>query len=185
LQYDSSRVFTAPYPPASLRKRLLSDNSYFQFAFPFETSIKLEVTHLEVSVPGCSPHSCVHYHWVDWPDRGVPPADAAPLFLLHSIANIKTPIIIHCSAGIGRTGSMVLLETAMEVLARGDQLGEMNGYLQELRKQRNNSIQTDQQYLYVHQVLLIFLRRTGFVPQTLQPALDAFTSAYNAATSGF
>ncbi|PIO64314.1 Protein-tyrosine phosphatase, partial [Teladorsagia circumcincta] len=59
------------------------------FAFPFETKIKLEVTHLEVSVPGCAPHSCVHYHWVDWPDRGVPPADAAPLFLLHSFAHIK------------------------------------------------------------------------------------------------
>ncbi|PIO56168.1 hypothetical protein TELCIR_22437, partial [Teladorsagia circumcincta] len=96
-----------------------------------------------------------------------------------------TPIIIHCSAGIGRTGSMVLLETAMEVLARGEVLGEMNGYLQELRKQRNNSIQTDQQYLYVHQVLLTFLRKAGFIPETLGPALDAFTAAYNAATSGF
>ncbi|KAK5974688.1 hypothetical protein GCK32_004751, partial [Trichostrongylus colubriformis] len=58
------------------------------FGFPFETKIKLEVTHLEVSVPGSSTHTCVHYHWVDWPDRGVPPADAAPLFLLHSVGNV-------------------------------------------------------------------------------------------------
>ncbi|KAK5974687.1 Tyrosine-protein phosphatase [Trichostrongylus colubriformis] len=73
----------------------------------------------------------------------------------------------------------------MEVLARGEVLGEMTGYLQEVRKQRNNSIQTDQQYLYVHQVLLIFLRKAGFIPETLGPALDTFTSAYNSATCGF
>lgn len=156
-----------------------------EFVFPFETKIKLEVTYLDVQVPGHPTHSCTHYHWVDWPDRCVPPADAAPLFLLNSIAYTRTPIVIHCSAGIGRTGSIVLLQHAMEVLEKGENLAEMNGYLLELRTQRNNSVQTDQQYLYVHQVLLTYFRSIGFLPETILPALDAFTAAYNSATTGF
>ncbi|VDL72003.1 unnamed protein product [Nippostrongylus brasiliensis] len=155
-----------------------------QLQFPFETPIKIEVTHLEVTVGGQT-HPCTHYHWVDWPDRCVPAADSAPLYLLNLFAKIKTPIVIHCSAGIGRTGSMVLLQNAMEVLLRGEVLNEMNVYLEEVRKQRNNSVQTDQQYLYVHQVLLMYLRTAAYLPDSILAGLDAFTAAYNTATSGF
>ncbi|VDM69244.1 unnamed protein product [Strongylus vulgaris] len=122
---------------------------------------------------------------MDWPDRGVPPADIAPLYLLHNFETTKAPIIIHCSAGIGRTGSIVLLQHAMEILQNGGILEEMPVYLKQLRTQRNNSIQTDQQYLYVHQVLLTYFRQNGFIPDCLKLLMDAFTSEYNSATSGF
>ncbi|PIO73339.1 Protein-tyrosine phosphatase [Teladorsagia circumcincta] len=146
-----------------------------EFNFPFETNAIVEVTNLDVSVPGCPPHSCVHYHWVDWPDRGVPQADLAPLYLLHEFVNKKSPIIIHCSAGIGRTGSMVLIQYAMEVLERGEPLRPMNIYLE----------QNEQQYLYVHQVLLNYLQKTGTLPQSLDPALESFKKAYHKLTRGF
>ncbi|EYB89286.1 hypothetical protein Y032_0233g3077 [Ancylostoma ceylanicum] len=156
-----------------------------QYTFPFETKSKVEITFLEVKIPGFPTHSCSHYHWIDWPDRGVPPADLAPLHLLDSFKNTKCPIIIHCSAGIGRTGSIVLLQHAMEVLQKGGTLEEMSVYLLEVRKQRNNSIQTDQQFLFVHQVLLTYFRRTGLIPESLYPLLDGFTTEYNSLTSGF
>ncbi|KAK5986348.1 hypothetical protein GCK32_008284 [Trichostrongylus colubriformis] len=156
-----------------------------QFNFPFETSTIVEVTNLDVYVPGCPLHSCIHYHWIDWPDRGVPQADLAPLYLLHEIVHTKTPIIIHCSAGIGRTGSMVLLQYAVEVLERGDVLRTMDSYLEEVRTQRSSSVQNEQQYLYVHQVLLNFLQKTGSLPQSLDPALESFKRIYHKITKGF
>ncbi|CAJ0601918.1 unnamed protein product [Cylicocyclus nassatus] len=156
-----------------------------EYVFPFETRTKVVLTFLQVSLPGYPPHNCCHYHWMDWPDRGVPPADTAPLYLLHNVGNTKKPIIIHCSAGIGRTGSMVLLQHAMEVLKNGKPLEEMPVYLQQLRTQRSNSIQANQQYLYVHQVLLTFFRQHGLVPQCLYSLMDAFTKEYNSATTGF
>ncbi|KIH59444.1 Protein-tyrosine phosphatase [Ancylostoma duodenale] len=52
------------------------------FPFPFETRIRILVRTLEVSVPGQPMHTCMHYHWQDWPDRGVPDADLAPIVLL-------------------------------------------------------------------------------------------------------
>lgn len=54
----------------------------FQFPFPFETKVKVMVRQLEVTVPGQPVHTCMHYHWMDWPDRGVPEADLAPIALL-------------------------------------------------------------------------------------------------------
>ncbi|KAK6051985.1 Protein-tyrosine phosphatase, partial [Cooperia oncophora] len=97
----------------------------------------------------------------------------------------RAPIIVHCSAGIGRTGSIVLLQYAMEVLARGEQLRSMSQYLEEIRTQRSNSIQNEQQYLYVHQVLLNFLHKTGCLPQSLDLALETFKKNYHKITKGF
>ncbi|KAK6733259.1 hypothetical protein RB195_017171 [Necator americanus] len=128
------------------------------FPFPFETKIRIQVTHLDVSVPGQPIHTCTHYHWLDWPDRGVPEADLAPIALLGKLKESTTPIIVHCSAGIGRTGSIVLIQHALELLQTNKQLLEICNYLLELRKQRNNSIQTEHQYLYIHQVLLLHLK---------------------------
>lgn len=156
-----------------------------QFPFPFETKVKVMVRQLEVTVPGQPVHTCMHYHWMDWPDRGVPEADLAPIALLAKLKENTAPIIVHCSAGIGRTGSIVLIEHAMELLHLPAPLLEISGYLLELRKQRNNSIQTEHQYLYVHQVLLLYLKKTKYLDDSVTPYLDAFTKDYVAATRGF
>ncbi|VDM65621.1 unnamed protein product, partial [Strongylus vulgaris] len=77
-----------------------------EFQFPMETNVRIRVSFLEVKVPGESPHYCIHYHWQNWPDRGVPEADLAPVCLLAKVQCTTAPIIVHCSAGIGRTGSI-------------------------------------------------------------------------------
>ncbi|KAL6733720.1 hypothetical protein Aduo_004345 [Ancylostoma duodenale] len=155
------------------------------FMFPFETKIRVQVTHLDVSVPGQPIHTCAHYHWLDWPDRGVPEADLAPVALLEKLKDSTTPIIVHCSAGIGRTGSIVLIQHALELLQNNQPLLEICTYLVELRKQRNNSIQTEHQYLYIHQVLLLYLKQSKFLDDTVTPYLETFTKDYYKATKGF
>ncbi|KAK6042260.1 Protein-tyrosine phosphatase [Cooperia oncophora] len=122
---------------------------------------------------------------MDWPDRGVPEADLAPIALLAKLKENTAPIIVHCSAGIGRTGSIVLIEHAMELLHQPAPLVEIKDYLVELRKQRNNSIQTEHQYLYIHQVLLLYLKKTKYLDDSVTPYLDAFTKDYVSATRGF
>ncbi|VDL87489.1 unnamed protein product [Nippostrongylus brasiliensis] len=111
------------------------------FQFPMSTKVNVRITHLEVRVPGENPHITSHYHWMDWPDRGVPEADLASVCILSKIRNTTAPIIVHCSAGIGRTGSIVLIEHALEILQTHEPLGEIRQMLLALRKQRNNSIQ--------------------------------------------
>ncbi|KAK6017335.1 Protein-tyrosine phosphatase [Ostertagia ostertagi] len=104
---------------------------------------------------------------------------------VHKMDVVKTPIIVHCSAGIGRTGSIVLIEHALELLGTHETLGEIRSLLLALRKQRNNSIQTEHQYLYVHQVLLIYLKKMRYLDESVNPYLEQFTAEYTAATRGF
>lgn len=60
---------------------------YFQFSFPIETKVQVRMTHLDVVANGYPVQSCIHYHWLDWPDRGVPEADLTPVALLSKLKN--------------------------------------------------------------------------------------------------
>ncbi|VDM77681.1 unnamed protein product [Strongylus vulgaris] len=51
-----------------------------------------------------------HYQWQDWPDRGVPPCRLTSMELLSRVRGTTKPIVVHCSAGIGRTGTIVAIE---------------------------------------------------------------------------
>ncbi|KAK0402982.1 hypothetical protein QR680_016654 [Steinernema hermaphroditum] len=106
-----------------------------------------------------------HFHWSSWPDHGVPTGDLAPLVLLQRIRQTKFPIIIHCSAGIGRTGSIVAIEYVLERIIYKQPCDDMAVILKSLRKQRAHSIQTDLQYLYVHFILLRYYTELKYIDQ--------------------
>lgn len=78
-------------------------------AKPMERDCEIQVTMLSVTVAGQS-MSVRHLHWTDWPDRGVPPCKLTSLELLSAVRGSKAPIVVHCSAGIGRTGTIVAIE---------------------------------------------------------------------------
>lgn len=52
-----------------------------------------------------------------------------------------SPIVLHCSAGIGRTGCLVLIELVLEKLLCNQNCSDMGFILIELRKQRANLVQ--------------------------------------------
>ncbi|EYC29055.1 hypothetical protein Y032_0007g3565 [Ancylostoma ceylanicum] len=97
-----------------------------------------------------------HYHWENWPDRGVPPTKLTAINLLAEIRSSTTPIIVHCSAGIGRTGTIVAISYVQEKMQIGEDCQAMSELLKEIRTQRPCSIQNAYQYLYVHRVLLAY-----------------------------
>ncbi|WKX93822.1 hypothetical protein Q1695_011244 [Nippostrongylus brasiliensis] len=97
-----------------------------------------------------------HYQWLDWPDRGVPPCKLTSMELLSRVRGTSKPIVVHCSAGIGRTGTIVAIEYILERMQAGHECAAMNDLLKELRNQRAYTIQNDLQYLYIHRVMLCY-----------------------------
>ncbi|PIO75605.1 Protein-tyrosine phosphatase [Teladorsagia circumcincta] len=79
---------------------------------PEEPSIALSVLSIKFTKPDGNHETreVRHYQWLDWPDRGVPPCRLTSMELLSRIRGTKKPIIVHCSAGIGRTGTIVAIE---------------------------------------------------------------------------
>ncbi|KAJ1351008.1 hypothetical protein KIN20_006940 [Parelaphostrongylus tenuis] len=112
---------------------------------PDEPTICLSVLSIKFPKPdGTSEAREVrHYQWLDWPDRGVPPCRLTSMELLSRIRGTKKPIIVHCSAGIGRTGTIVAIEYILERMQAGVECATMCDLLKELRNQRAWSIQND------------------------------------------
>lgn len=102
--------------------------------------------------------------YTSWPDHGVPLNCTAFLAFVDEVRSVRTrlmgdadqplwPTVIHCSAGIGRTGVLVMIELCLAKLERGlkPNLKEM---LAELREQRPSLIQTADQYRFCYQALI-------------------------------
>lgn len=101
----------------------------------------------------------------------------------------KNPIVVHCSAGIGRTGTIVAIEYILERLCAKEECAAMNELLKMLRNQRAYSIQNDLQYLYIHRVMLCYFMdkhgdKYGFILKEgdYQAKYDKFLADYTEAT---
>lgn len=129
-----------------------------------------------------------HLHWSEWPDRGVPPCKLTSLELLSAVRGSRMPIVVHCSAGIGRTGTIVAIEYILERIAENKQCPPMPDLVKSLRDQRAYSIQTDLQYLYIHRVMLnYFLEKykdkyMGLLTPDNIAKYDKFIKDYNLAS---
>ncbi|XP_065197878.1 mucin-3B-like isoform X2 [Sycon ciliatum] len=100
------------------------------------------------------------FHFTVWPDHGVPD-HATPL--LNFLRRMRTyhsrdskpqhPIIIHCSAGVGRTGTLMVIDAMLSRVAEEGNIDVFN-YVMQLRSQRNFMVQTEAQYVFLHDALL-------------------------------
>ncbi|KAL3878252.1 hypothetical protein ACJMK2_030617, partial [Sinanodonta woodiana] len=97
------------------------------------------------------------FHFTSWPDRGVPetPSSLVQFWkkVRHSGNSHDAPILVHCSAGIGRTGTYIALDYSFD---EGIEQGWVNIFecVNKLRGQRIGLVQTAEQYVYLHEVLL-------------------------------
>ena len=90
-------------------------------------------------------HTLTQYHLTSWPDHGVPDY-ATPLMILHrqstkSWSPSKGPILVHCSAGVGRTGTFIAVDIALEQ-AKKEGVVDIAGIVNRLRQQRMKMVQT-------------------------------------------
>ena len=93
------------------------------------------------------------YHFQKWPDFGVPETPDSFLNFLKLISSehpskAESPNIVHCSAGIGRSGTLCLVDSCLEKMALSGKLMEESDVLDmllEMRKQRDGLVQTTDQ----------------------------------------
>ncbi|CAI5647892.1 receptor-type tyrosine-protein phosphatase V [Oreochromis niloticus] len=103
-----------------------------------------------------------HYYYPSWPDRGIPKSQSSLcVFTEHVRQHLEAiprlgPAVVHCSAGIGRTGTFVTLLWLQQLCARGIR-PDIKAAVQDLRLHRMWMVQTLEQYVFVHQCLLHWL----------------------------
>ncbi|XP_069008577.1 tyrosine-protein phosphatase non-receptor type 21 isoform X3 [Embiotoca jacksoni] len=119
-----------------------------------------------------------HLQYTDWPDHSCPEDFKGFLTYLEEIQSVRRhtnsssavsdpkstnlPVLVHCSAGVGRTGVVILSEIMIACLEHNEPL-DVPKYLSELRGQRMMMVQTLSQYTFIYKVLVQYLRNSRLI----------------------
>ncbi|XP_038265796.1 receptor-type tyrosine-protein phosphatase epsilon isoform X1 [Dermochelys coriacea] len=103
------------------------------------------------------PRFVTQLHFTSWPDFGVP---FTPIGMLKFLKKVKAlnpshagPIVVHCSAGVGRTGTFIVIDAILDMM-HAEQRVDVFEFVARIRNQRPQMVQTDMQYSFIYQALL-------------------------------
>nr|XP_020471463.1 receptor-type tyrosine-protein phosphatase beta-like isoform X2 [Monopterus albus] len=103
------------------------------------------------------------FHYTVWPDHGVPETTQSLIQFVRTVRDYVNrtpgsgPTVVHCSAGVGRTGTFIVLDRVLQQLNSKDTL-DIYGSVFDLRLHRSHMVQTERQYAYLHQCVRDVLR---------------------------
>ncbi|KAL7403339.1 hypothetical protein ABVT39_027926 [Epinephelus coioides] len=108
-----------------------------------------------------------HFHFTAWPDHGVPQTTELLISFRHMVRehmeqySRHSPTVVHCSAGVGRTGTFIAIDRLIFQIER-EYYVDVYGIVHDLRMHRPLMVQTEDQYVFLNQCAMDIIRsRTG------------------------
>ncbi|XP_056016876.1 receptor-type tyrosine-protein phosphatase H-like [Ostrea edulis] len=106
-----------------------------------------------------------HFSYLAWPDMGIPETSEAMLKFAKEVrshqpppATNRGPFVVHCSAGVGRTGTYIAVDYLMQHVRTSDVIDIYN-LVMKMRNNRPNMVQTEDQYIFIHDCIKDFVNR--------------------------
>lgn len=113
-------------------------------------------------------HNCVHYHFTGWPDHGVPSGPSGSMYPDECLAMLldvrqrrfdmdrnESPLCVHCSAGVGRTGSLIVIDWVITGLQQKEKI-DINELIAQMREDRMALVQHTVQYRFSYQACVSY-----------------------------
>eukprot|EP00794_Sanderia_malayensis_P017461 gene17461-19208_t len=166
-EVEGSKLKCHPYWPRRLEQTAEYGHMavYFmeQEAGPYWKSRKFLVTNLMVN----DSRLVIQLQFTAWPDYGIP---NTPYDLLSFIEQVRqsfesldpsaiSPLLLHCSAGVGRTGTFACIYSAIEEINGGNGLVEVPGLIRRLRQCRFHMVQRKEQLIFSYQAILCYAQQ--------------------------
>eukprot|EP00058_Branchiostoma_floridae_P015854 XP_002601342.1 hypothetical protein BRAFLDRAFT_59175 [Branchiostoma floridae] len=97
------------------------------------------------------------FQFLGWPDFGAP-RNPAELLKFHqkvmtSITSRDRPIVVHCSAGVGRTGTFITMDAMLSMMAEEGKV-DVFGFVSKTRQSRSQMVQAEAQYVFIYRALM-------------------------------
>ncbi|XP_013863727.1 receptor-type tyrosine-protein phosphatase H isoform X2 [Austrofundulus limnaeus] len=100
-----------------------------------------------------------HFHFTAWPDHGVPQCTEVLIQFRGLVRQhiesdgTKAPTVVHCSAGVGRTGTFIALDVMLQQLEKEGAVS-INDFVRRMRQHRSHMVQAESQYIFLHQCIM-------------------------------
>ncbi|MFH4974529.1 hypothetical protein AB6A40_001238 [Gnathostoma spinigerum] len=159
---------------ATFTVRLLSTNSFPHFIV---RTLQLIATDDRMLDDDTEPaRTLLHYQFISWPDFGVPHSSNVFIEFLEHVKATKRleqppPAVIHCSAGIGRTGAFVVVDSVLSMIEEKVSNVDVEQLVVKMRRYRMGLIQTPQQLQFCWKTIvdaLLAREQTEKMPKTLE-----------------
>ncbi|CAK9816094.1 Receptor-type tyrosine-protein phosphatase R [Anthophora quadrimaculata] len=151
--HEAAKTKCEAYFPLDKNNRIQA-GSFTIIVNSIDTRDGYTIRDLELRYEGERRH--VQHYWYDsWPDHAVPQAADTLVSLAAEVNSLPGPVVVHCSAGIGRTGCFIALATGMTQLLRDGNV-DVLGILCQMRYDRGGMVQTAEQYEFVHRALCLY-----------------------------
>jgi len=119
------------------------------------------------------PRQIYQYHYTAWPDHGLPENPGEVVQFLQEVNNCHKKLggylLVHCSAGIGRTGTFILIDMLIQDIESKGLTVELDIFqaLDKIRQQRSGLVQTKGQYRFLYEALAEYIQQE--LPATVTP----------------
>uniref|UniRef100_A0A0K0DXK0 Tyrosine-protein phosphatase n=1 Tax=Strongyloides stercoralis TaxID=6248 RepID=A0A0K0DXK0_STRER len=123
----------------------------------------IQLTNLEVKDDSTT-LNVSHILMTNWPDKGAPKIDFTLFIILQQLTR-TSPSVIHCSAGIGRTGTIAVIDMILARLSTDCPPISLAAMVQNLRLYRHGAVQTEGQFSYIIRVMFQLAVNRGLLSE--------------------
>ena len=132
-----------------------------------DKSVCYVLREMEITGPDSSSYKLTQFHYVAWPDHDVPQLfidllDFTQMIKKHHMRD-RTPLLVHCSAGVGRSGTFIALYNLLEAVGVGETISVYR-IVNEMREYRPQMVQTFNQYKFIYLAILEMIFGMTAVP---------------------
>ncbi|XP_052002622.1 tyrosine-protein phosphatase non-receptor type 23-like isoform X1 [Xyrauchen texanus] len=103
----------------------------------------------------------IHLQFTSWPELGLPESKSNLIHFIQEVHGhyllqrpLHTPVVVHCSSGVGRTGAFCLLYAALQEIEAGNGIPDLIQLVRKMRQQRKNMLQEKLHLKFCHEAVL-------------------------------